>query len=111
MPASAGPTAAPNFSRSSASPRCAGAVVDQNHADGAVHLGVRRLAEELRVLGVNLAREDALLVEFLRLVPQHEHDLALDVDAGVIVVVVLGGGDAVAGEHHAARQPLRARKS
>jgi hypothetical protein len=52
------------------------------------------------MLRVDLAREDALLVELLRLVAQHEHDLVAHVDALVVVVVVLRRGDAVSGEHH-----------
>ncbi len=57
-----------------------GAVVDQDHADGAVQLGVGGLGGELGVLGVGLAFEDALGVRLLRLVAQDEDDLAFDVE-------------------------------
>ena len=109
--ASAGPAVVPKFSSWSASPRWLGAIVDQNHAARAVHFRVRRLAEELRVLGVDLAREDALLVVFLRLVPQDQDQLVLYVDTGVVVVVVLAGGDAISGENNADPTPWRARRS
>src|ERR1022692_1099240 len=93
MPASPGPADSANFSSSSASP---------GRAARAVHLGVRGLAPKLRVLRVDLAREDALLVELLRLVAHDEHDLVVRVDALVVVVVVLWRRDAVSGEHHGA---------
>ena len=44
------------------------------------------------------AVERAMRIVLLRLVPQHEHRLAFDVDAGVVVVVVILGRDAIADE-------------
>ncbi len=79
-----------------------GDIVDQQHGLGAVNLGIGRFAEDLRVRGVDLAVEHALVVELLRFVAQQQNDLAFDVEARVVVVIVLGRGDAEAGEHHVA---------
>ena len=77
-------------------------IVDHQHGLGAVNLGVGCFAEDLRVGGVDLAVEHALFVELLRLMAQQQHDLALHVEAGVVVVIVLGRGDAEAREDHVA---------
>ena len=70
MPALVGPAVTPNFSSSVGRARMVGAVVDQDHADGTVELGVGGLGGELSVLRGGLAFEDALGVRFLRLVAQ-----------------------------------------
>ena len=77
-------------------------VVDQQHRLGAVNLGVGGLAEDLRVRGVDLAFKHALVVELLRLVTQQQNDLALHVEARVVVVIVFGSGDAEARKDHVA---------
>ena len=77
-----------------------GDVVHQQEGLCPVKACVDGLDLGLRVTRVDLPGEDALLVEFLRFVPDHQHDFVLDVEAGVIVVVVLGRGDAVTGKHH-----------
>ena len=58
-----------------------------------------RLPPVVGVHGVEPAHEAALRIALLRFVIQHHHDLAGDVDAGEVVVLVLGCGDAIAGEH------------
>src|SRR5579863_4204940 len=72
----------------------------QNHTARAVHPGVAGLTPELGVLGVDLACENTLVVELLRLVAQDERNLAVYVDALIVIVVVLGSCDAVANEDH-----------
>ena len=76
-----------------------GDVVHQEHSLGAVNLGVGRFAEDLRVRRVDLAVEYTLVVELLRLVTQEHNDLAFHVQARVVVVIVLGGGDAETREY------------
>ncbi len=78
-------------------------VVYHEHRFGAMQLGVHGLAEDLRMCRVNFAFEDALFVELLRLVAEHHDDLAFDVQARVVVVIVFRRGDAEAREHDAAR--------
>ena len=63
-----------------------------------MELGVDGLAGELGVRGVDFAGEDGFLVDSPGARAQDEDDFVLDVEAGVVVVVVFGGGDAVAGE-------------
>ena len=67
-----------------------GIVIHVDDGDGSVRAGIQRLAEELGVLGVDAAFEDAVVLELLRLVAEQHHDFAADVDVRVIVVVVLG---------------------
>ena len=104
MPALVGPDGDAEFLQFVGVARMVGAVGYQDHAGRAVHLGVGRLGGKLRVLGESLAFEDALVVRFLRLVAQHQDDLAFHVEAGIVVVVVFRRGDAVAGEDHGAGQ-------
>ena len=85
-------------------------IVDQQDRLGAVNFGVGGLAEDLRVGGINLAVEDALVVELLRLVTQKDHDLVFDVQARVVVVIVFGRGDAEAREDHVAGDVAGGRK-
>ncbi len=80
-------------------------VVDHQDGLGAVIFRIRRLGEDLRVGGIDLAFEDAFVVEFLRLVTQENDDFAFDVETRVIVVIVFGSGNAEAGEY--ARYPIR----
>ena len=75
-----------------------GQVVDENDRFGAVELGVDGLVVELRMAREHFAGENALVVELLRLVAQHDHDFVFHVQPGVVVVAVLGRADAVAGE-------------
>ncbi len=74
----------------------------REHRDGAVALGVEQLVVVVGIAGVADAVEDGIRVGLLRLVIEDEDDFAVGVDAGVIVVVQFRGGDAVAGEDHAA---------
>jgi hypothetical protein len=64
-----------------------------------VAVRVPQLRNVVEVTGVALAVEDGLQVVLLRLVIEDGDDLALGVDAGVVVVIELGSGDAVTGEH------------
>ena len=48
-----------------------GRVVDHQQGFSAVHFRIGGLAEDLGVGGVNLAVKCAVLVELLRLVPEH----------------------------------------
>jgi len=77
-----------------------GAVVDQDHGRSAVHLGIDGLVDEDGVGGEVLAGEDTVLIRLLRFVPQNQDQLAFDVKTGVVIVVILGRRDAIAGEHH-----------
>ena len=43
--------------------------------------------------------EQAVRIASLRLMPEHDHGLVLHVDPGVIVVLLILRGDAIAGEH------------
>ena len=90
--------------------RMVGAIGHQNHAGSTVDLGVGGLGGKLRVLGKGLAFKDALGVRLLRLVAQHQYDLAFDVEARIVVVVVFRRGDAVAHKDHGARQRSGLRK-
>jgi hypothetical protein len=110
MPALSGPSAAPNFSRSSASPDVRADIVDQQHGLGAVKLGIGRLAENLRMGGIDFAFEDALFVELLRLMAQQQNDLALHIQPRIIVVIIFGRGDAEAREDHVAGRFARGGK-
>ena len=67
---------------------------------GAMEFGVSGFGIELGVASVDAAREWALVVCLLRFAAEEDDDLVFDVDAGVIVIVVLGSGDAVAHEDH-----------
>ncbi len=86
-----------------------GAIVDQDHAAGPMVLCVHHFAEKLRVLGVNLAGEHALLVELLRFMPQNQRQLPFHIHAGVVVVIVFASRDSISDEHHFSRH-LRARR-
>ena len=57
------------------------------------------LPEVVGVDGIEPTHEAALRIALLRLVVQHHDDLAGDVDAREVVVLILGRGDAIAGEH------------
>jgi hypothetical protein len=48
-----------------------------------------------------------LIVLWRRLVAQHDDDLTLRVDAGVVVIAVVFGGDAIAGKHSFALDQAR----
>src|ERR1700731_3900444 len=52
------------------------------------------------MVGIVLVGEDACLIRFLRFVAENHDYLAFNVDAGVIVVVVFGGGNSIAGEDY-----------
>ncbi len=82
--------------------RMRGNIVYQEHSLGPVHLGVHSLVHRLGVGGVAFALEDTLVVEFLGFVTKHENDFVLGIQAGIVVVVVLGRGDSVSGEDHLA---------
>ena len=110
-PASDGPSVAPNGSRVVAFSGMRGHIVNQDDAQCTMRLGVAGFAEELRVLGIHFAGENALVVELLRLVAQDQYELAFRVEAGVVVVVVFGSSDAVSGEYHRALQTCPWRKS
>ena len=79
------------------------AVMDQNYAARAMRAGIGGLAVELRVIGIDLACKHTGGIVFLRLVAQDQHQFAFDIESGVVVIVVLGRGNAIAGEYHAAR--------
>ena len=83
------------------------AVEERIHKDygfGPVNLGVHGLVLQLRMGGVCLAFKLALFVELLRFLPQQQHDLALDVQARVVVIAVFRRRDAVARKHHLPRR-------
>ncbi len=65
-----------------------------------MHFCIHRFTENLGVDGVDFALENALLVEFLRLVAQHQNDLVFGVQSGIIVVIVFGSRDPIAREYH-----------
>ena len=97
----------------SLSPCRSGQVVDQQHDRRAVLEGVGGLVPEGRVVAVLLAGERTVVPVLLRLAADDQDRLALDVDAGVVVVVELQravlGRDAVAGEDD--RQTARPNRS
>jgi len=66
------------------------------------------LPEVIGVDGVEPAHETALRIALLRLVIQHHHDLAGDVHAGEVVVLILGCGNAVSA-NTTGRRPRRRR--
>ena len=80
-------------------PAVAGEVgaVDDERADGAHAGGLLELVGPAAVVGEGLAAEELGVVGG-RVADDAEDDLALDVDAGVVVPVELGRGDAVADE-------------
>ena len=69
-----------------------------------MHFRVDRFTEELRMLGVDLAGENAVLVEFLWFVAEDQYQFVFDVQASVIVIVVFRRGDTVPGKNDGARQ-------
>ena len=72
-----------------------------------MHLSVSGLAGKRGVPRDVLAGEYAALVVFLRLVAQQEDDLALYVQARVVIVMVFRRGNSIARKHHRARDPGR----
>ena len=111
MPASAGPAALAESLQLVGRRFVIDAVVDQDHAGGAVLSRIGGFAVGLRVIGVNLAVEHALFVVFLRLVRQHHDEFAAYIYARVIVVVVFRRRDSVPGENHLRRTLCRARRN
>ncbi len=87
-----------------------GDVVHVEHRGRAVGAGGGRLPGQLRMNGVGAAGERTFFVELTRLVTHDDDDLAARVDARVVVVAVLFGGDAVAGEYDGARDSGARRK-
>ena len=75
-------------------------IVHQDHSRRAVVSGVDGLADDFCVGRELLPREHTLLVVLLRLVTQHEGDLAFRVDPPVVVVVILGRGDPITRKDH-----------
>ena len=77
-------------------------VVGEQDRGSAVLVGVGGLVTERGEVGHPLAVEGALVVVLLRFATDQEHDLALDVDTRVVVVVkllrVVLRGDSVTGE-------------
>src|SRR5439155_13948408 len=71
--------------------------VNEERADRAFAGGLLVLVGPAAVIGEGLAAEKFGVVGGW-VADDHEDDLALDVDAGVVVPVVLGGGDAVPDE-------------
>ena len=94
MPESVGPVAVPKFQQLVGVLGMRGHVVHQNHAARAVHLGVGGFSAKVAWLVSSLPRRRSFR-RFLRLVPQDQHDFVFDVDPRVVVVVKIGGGDAV----------------
>ncbi len=72
--------------------------IDYNHGLGAVVARVDRFGDQRGVLRQALMA--ALGGETGGFVAQQHDDLALHVEAGVVVVTKFGGGDTVAGEDH-----------
>src|SRR5690606_25666168 len=78
-------------------------VVDDQRRGRALARGLLELVGPAAVVGHPLAFEQALVVGVeAGVVDQHDHGLALDVYAGVVVPVLLGGIHAVADEHQRA---------
>ena len=75
-------------------------LADDQRADRAVPLCVQDLETHVRRGRVAYAVEDGCGVGLLRLVVEHQHDLAPCVEACVVVVVELRRGDSEPGEHH-----------
>jgi hypothetical protein len=79
--------------------------IHHQHAECAVLAGVDRLGAQRGVWRVDAAVEATGRVHLARLVGHHQDDLVAGVEPGIVVVVVPGSGDAVAGEHHRRAQP------
>ena len=75
---------------------------DEQDADGAGLLRRQHLAERHGGFGGDHAVERARRVALARLVVEHQHDLALQRVAGVVVVRQARRGDAEAGKHQPA---------
>ena len=75
-----------------------------------MHLGVGGFGIELGMARVILALKHALLVELLRFAAEQDDGFTLDVQTLVVVVVVLGGRDAITGKHNLACNATRRRK-
>ncbi len=100
MPASVGPAALAERFQFLGGGLVVDAVVYDNDSRRAMPARVGGLAVVLGVIGVNLAVEYALLVELLRLMREHEDELALYVDPRVVVIVVFGRRDSVSGKDY-----------
>ena len=72
--------------------------IDHQQAESTVLASVDRLGAQLRMRRVHAAVEATGRIHLARLVAEHEHDLVVHVEAGVVVVVVAGSADAVARE-------------
>jgi hypothetical protein len=75
-------------------------VVAKDHRRRAMFVSVGDLATERSVPRNLRAVEDAVRVVLLRLVPQDDNGLVLDVNVGVVVVILVLARDAVADENH-----------
>ena len=80
------------------------------HANRAVRLGIHHLDTRRRIACIAGSIEDRSWVVFLRLVIENQNDLAVHIDAAVIVVIQLGRGDAEASKDDAAVMSISARK-
>ena len=78
-------------------------VLDEDDGDGAVLAGVQDLVAELGVVEVLRRPERAPRIRLARLSRHQQDDLAEDVEARVVVVAERRRRDAVASEHHLAR--------
>ena len=77
---------------------------DDQNCLGAVQLCVDGFTDDRRVAREIRAGKNAVSVVFLRFVTKHQHDLAADIQAGIVVIAVFGRGNAVTGEHQRARR-------
>ena len=75
-------------------------IVHQDHRARSVVARIDGLVDDLSVRREFAALKDGVRIVFLRLVPQHDHSFAGGVEVRVVVIVVFGRGDPVAGEDH-----------